>query len=1033
MKLKETHVYLILGVLIAFILTWKMMINENLTSIYFYRDFIWSRDYYKTIFYTWNEYTSSPNFDMNRRIISNVLFGLLHSYALFYFLISMLGFIFMAITLSYCYRKWLGVSDLKTLTLMSSLGSFIWVFSRVYANYLGLFAGAIFIPLFLLIPLVYLFSNSEFRLVVLYGVVLALSFSFDFRYVVYQSLPILLFTVFAFIFRRELSCAKVKLTKLAKLAASFLVFLLISMPILSLANVGHVQYTLSKENYDLLSSKCSFLNFITFEEHWWQYTPLKPFNGVSVNCLRMLEIITAILSFLGLIILRNRGMLFILSSMLLFLFLIGIRLNYFLFSYLPQNIAWMFRTPYRWEFYLLFFYALSLPAVIYVATERIRRKKIRITLFLSLSIIIIVSLINHSFYSGCLEYLQPIDESSLNLFAYKNEEDGKFIIFPEPEGRHIKLDNETLHWRPGFEYLVIKGLPYTNHKLLIDEINLLILSDQETPLKKITSLLNIHGYLFNQKFDRYDKYEQLICNVLRNKNATTLPMHLFIELSTPQQTPFKLLEGAILLTSKPLSWLTNYDHVIPIDVNNIGNSELALLLHGNNNIMVDREDIERLITLEIGGNNAIRIQLYTPSADPHKGWAFGTFTLAGSDSYRRLILEEAIKNRNLTFYEANKPINNDIIYTLVPSKPLNEVKYTLMESEKSFSFKDNASLEKRWLFNNLMAINITETGWYKISACLTAENAILPHLKILEGNKSHIPFGFVPNELKPFNLTNVYKEGIFYVENPTLIQLQFWRHGYNVDSFYILKEIKIQKLDESPNTFSSQVHIPKDGSYELIIRGKGNFKLKLNETSDIEINHTSNILQWFRCTVWLKKGANLIKIESSSGSGYIDEILLVPTHIYYNSQNSILKKVIIINDLSEISQLSTIIIKDINTYSRINPTLWKVYINATEPFMLSFAEPYDPLWVCYINGKKIRSIPLYGIINGFWIDQTGLLEISIEYEPQKWFYMGSIISVSTLIACITYLIYDWIKKKDIIKRIKKRVEIKTTIYRLRNN
>jgi len=73
------------------------------------------------------------------------------------------------------------------------------------------------------------------------------------------------------------------------------------------------------------------------------------------------------------------------------------------------------------------------------------------------------------------------------------------------------------------------------------------------------------------------------------------------------------------------------------------------------------------------------------------------------------------------------------------------------------------------------------------------------------------------------------------------------------------------------------------------------------------------------------------------------------------------------------------------------------------------------------------------VINGFWINQTGLLEISIEYEPQKWFYMGSIISVSTLIACITYLIYDWIKKKDIIKRIKKRVEAKTTIYRSRNN
>ena len=40
--------------------------------------------------------------------------------------------------------------------------------------------------------------------------------------------------------------------------------------------------------------------------------------------------------------------------------------------------------------------------------------------------------------------------------------------------------------------------------------------------------------------------------------------------------------------------------------------------------------------------------------------------------------------------------------------------------------------------------------------------------------------------------------------------------------------------------------------------------------------------------------------------------------------------------------------------------------------MLSFAEAYDPLWEArvYKEGKlveKVRSIPLYSVINGFWI------------------------------------------------------------------
>ncbi len=87
---------------------------------------------------------------------------------------------------------------------------------------------------------------------------------------------------------------------------------------------------------------------------------------------------------------------------------------------------------------------------------------------------------------------------------------------------------------------------------------------------------------------------------------------------------------------------------------------------------------------------------------------------------------------------------------------------------------------------------------------------------------------------------------------------------------------------------------------------------------------------------------------------------------------------------------------------KINPTLWKVKINATKPFMLSFAEAYDPLWEArvYKDGKlveKVRSIPIYSVINGFWINETGNLEIVIRYTPQDWFELGLKISALTFI------------------------------------
>ncbi|MEM5799590.1 MAG: hypothetical protein QXZ43_02910, partial [Candidatus Aenigmatarchaeota archaeon] len=100
-------------------------------------------------------------------------------------------------------------------------------------------------------------------------------------------------------------------------------------------------------------------------------------------------------------------------------------------------------------------------------------------------------------------------------------------------------------------------------------------------------------------------------------------------------------------------------------------------------------------------------------------------------------------------------------------------------------------------------------------------------------------------------------------------------------------------------------------------------------------------------------------------------------------------------------------------YTFKNPTLYKIQVNFTEPFMLSFAESYDPGWEArvYKDGKKVetvKSIPLYGVINGFWINTTGEnLEIVIRYKPQDYFELGLAISGITFFSCIGYLIYDW--------------------------
>ena len=85
------------------------------------------------------------------------------------------------------------------------------------------------------------------------------------------------------------------------------------------------------------------------------------------------------------------------------------------------------------------------------------------------------------------------------------------------------------------------------------------------------------------------------------------------------------------------------------------------------------------------------------------------------------------------------------------------------------------------------------------------------------------------------------------------------------------------------------------------------------------------------------------------------------------------------------------------SYQRIDPTRYRVSVNAKRPFVLALAETYDPLWVASSVDFQVTSIPLYGVINGFAISRVGNYELTIEYRPQQWARLGAILSLGALI------------------------------------
>jgi len=143
-------------------------------------------------------------------------------------------------------------------------------------------------------------------------------------------------------------------------------------------------------------------------------------------------------------------------------------------------------------------------------------------------------------------------------------------------------------------------------------------------------------------------------------------------------------------------------------------------------------------------------------------------------------------------------------------------------------------------------------------------------------------------------------------------------------------------------------------------------------------------------------------------------------------------------------------------FKRINPTKYKIKIkNATEPFFLIFFESFHPQWKAYaqdnqnlpdfndiiaeypnVKVKEARHEMTFtpkdifyllkeplkedmhftanGYANSWYIDPKeidkdgdGNFTVTLYFKPQSYFYLGLAISITTLILCIIYLIWDW--------------------------
>ena len=252
---------------------------------------------------------------------------------------------------------------------------------------------------------------------------------------------------------------------------------------------------------------------------------------------------------------------------------------------------------------------------------------------------------------------------------------------------------------------------------------------------------------------------------------------------------------------------------------------------------------------------------------------------------------------------------------------------------------------------------------------------------------------------------------------------------------------------------SVNIHVIADKTYQLSFdyqspnSDHASYYLGYNDIGKTFLNENipikNTLWNTFSKKIKIPKSANIITLnvyaESTDGSTNIinryDNFKLIEVPDLTNAYYLVSDPGVELKDPSSV------------TFELINPTKKLVNIKgATTPFFLGMSESYHQKWQLQFNNSKVNGsfnswIPfvspdrisdeyhykLDDFLNAWYVD-TGKycdnnenlckkntdgsydMEMVIEFFPQRWFYLGLLISGTTLSGCILYLVYIGVKK-----------------------
>jgi len=271
-----------------------------------------------------------------------------------------------------------------------------------------------------------------------------------------------------------------------------------------------------------------------------------------------------------------------------------------------------------------------------------------------------------------------------------------------------------------------------------------------------------------------------------------------------------------------------------------------------------------------------------------------------------------------------------------------------------------------------------------------------------------------------FNIKNdleSYNGNFSLLVNTTNVEGSSW-------SWIILDPIEVQEN----NRYNLITHMKYENVKQshIVIEGYNNLQNKWIQIDQIPSGKdgTSNWSE-FRYDLVIPTDITKIRVILNAGSVLNSDIIHYARTWFddirvYSSSPTFLEEIWLYSnqkDHKNISIFETENKIEILKQEKIDVDSYKFKLFASDHFTLSFLESFDKGWNCKcIKNDEISeydSISIQSGFNGFVINESGFFEIKIEYQPQFFHELGTIISLITLSFCIIYLIIRYLNKKGI--------------------